>query len=284
MKPFFTLLFVMATASLFSQTSSYSIEVVQKETKKKLAIKAIELNKAPFAIVFKFITPQRWSLIAGYDTRMQEIYGASARDIGQLVSHAEFGGADSYFNEDLTIKAWGAKTYTNIEYVDDLHHSFDSIYKKGDWIYGVRTIEQLSTPDDYLIVEDWKASSLIVAIANVEYNNKGALASNGVAFKLNLTDIPPISSLDVKGKTYNEIGEATVQEGCEGCGNLAYYHFLSNGKQVDYLRSGSDTGSFGPYTQTGDQIQIGTDISFTVLDNGKTLLNNKYDVRYKLEE
>jgi hypothetical protein len=46
---------------------------------------------------------------------------------------------------------------------------------------------------------------------------------------------------DVKGKTFVEEGEASFQEGFEGCGNLGSFEFNKKGKEVEYLRSGSDT-------------------------------------------
>ena len=44
------------------------------------------------------------------------------------MSKANFGGADSYFNVDLTVKAWGKEVYTSIFYEDDQHHVFGLVF------------------------------------------------------------------------------------------------------------------------------------------------------------
>ncbi len=56
-----------------------------------------------------------------------------------------------------------------------------------------------------------------------------------------------------------------------------------NGENVDFLLSGSDTGSFGTYSQTGNQVSIGKEISFTVSEDGNTLIDNKYKTRYSVK-
>ena len=56
-----------------------------------------------------------------------------------------------------------------------------------------------------------------------------------------------------------------------------------NGKTVDYLLPASDTGSFGHYTQTGNQITISSDISFTISEDGKTLIDGVSKTVYTLK-
>ena len=112
-------------------------------------------------------------------------------------------------------------------------------------------------------------------------SNKNERIKNS-ALKINFKEIKR-TTIDLAGKEFVEVGEATFQKGCEGCGNLGSFHFLMNGKTVDYLRSGSDMISFGGYTQAGDQIKIADDISFTVSGDGKTLTDNKYKTVYSLK-
>lgn len=271
-------------ASLTVNAQSFQVEVYQYGKKVKTTKQTVDIDKATFTLVFKFKETININLIAGNDSTMKNTHQSNATQIEELVGKAGFGGADSYFNEGLSIKTWNAKVNTGIEYKDDEHHSFDSIHKKGKWIYGFRTVEKLSTPHDYLFVEEWQAPILIIAVANCQYTQQAKLLSDGMSIQLNLKEIESKSIYDVKGKEFIEEGEAVWQDGCEGCGNLGYFHFIKNGRNVDFLLSGSDTGSFSTYTQVGNQVTIGKEISFTISPDGKTLTDNKYKIKYSIQD
>ena len=132
-------------------------------------------------------------------------------------------------------------------------------------------------------MEDWNSDYLIIGTAKTK-QTKGPTLIIGTQFiKLNLEKAENEFPYTVKGKEYVEEGEAAYQEGCEGCGNLGSYHFQSNGKDVDYLMSGSDTGSYGTYIQKGDQVFIqGEDFSFTVSPDGSFMTHNEYGTKYQL--
>jgi hypothetical protein len=273
MKQFSLVLLIGLSNLLFSQ--SIKFEIHQNSKKIKLPKKEVTLLKSSFSFVYKFQEPFTGSIISGNDSLMNTLPKTKTSNIQQVVEEAGFGGADGYFNEDLSIRARDNKICTAIFYEDDLHHSFDSIYKKGKSIYGFRTVEKLSTPDDNLFVEGWKEKSIIIATAT---NNKEA-----IAIKVNFKEITKTIT-DVKGKEFIEEGEATWQDGCEGCGNLGSFHFLMNGKNVDFLLSGSDTGSFGEYTQSGNQINIEDRYYFTVSEDGKSITDHKYKTVYSIRD
>ena len=230
MKSLITLSILISSLTLSAQ--SFELEVYQYGKKIKTTKKPVSIEKAIFVLVFKFKEHININLIAGNDSTMKSAHQSNATQIETLVEKAGFGGADSYFNEGLSIKTWNAQVYTGIEYKDDEHHSFDSIHKKGKWIYGFRTIEKLSTPDNYLFVEEWASSTLIIAVANCQYTQKKKIVSDGVSIQLKLKDIESKSIYDVKGKEFIEEGEAVWQDGCEGCGNLGSFHFIKNGKSM----------------------------------------------------
>jgi len=276
MQRLLAIIFILFSQVLFAQ--NIKLRVSQNGEIIKLNKGSNNLVKEPFALVFKFKNPFNLKLIAGSETSMTNLVKASKSEISRVVANADFGGADSYFNTDKSIKAWGSKVYTGINFEDETHHAFDSLYKKGNWFYGVRTIKELATPNDYLLVEDWKVPFIIIGIAAADSNLKFTKA-----IKLNLETINyPI--IDVRGKEFLEVGVAEFQEGCEGCGNLGSFHFLANGKEVDYLLSGSDIFSFGKYTQVGSQVSIPEEISFTISEDGETLTENKYGTEYKLDK
>jgi hypothetical protein len=274
MKQIGIILLIGISNFLFSQ--NIELEIYQDYKRVKVSKNEATVNKSSFSLVYKFQTPFSLVLISGSDSIMQSLPKAKEPFIKEIVLKAQFGGADGYFNEDLSIKAWDSKVHTSIFYEDDEHHAFDSLYRLGKWIYGVRTITQLSTPNDYFFIEGWKQSSIVIAMAG----NKNEGIKTPV-LKVNFKEISR-TTINVAGKEFIEVGEATFQKGCEGCGNLGSFHFLMNGKTVDYLRSGSDMISFGNYTQIGNQIEIADDISFTVSDNGKTLIDNKYKTVYTI--
>ncbi len=268
-------LIILISLSNILISQNIEIEVSQNNKKVKMRNRMCTLSKAPFSLVFKFTTTQYFNLIAGSNNEMSNSFNAKHQEkIIQLASKAGFGGADGYFNEDRSIKAWDEKVCTSIFLEDETHHTFDSIYKKGKYTYGVRTIEKLSTPNDYYFIEGWKDNNLIIAVATTREENL-----SGTSLKINFKEITrPVT--DVRGKEYVEVGESVFQEGCEGCGNLASFHFLMNGKNVDYLLSGSDTGSYGEYAQSGNQIKIGKEFSFTISDDGQTIIDNNSGVKH----
>lgn len=272
MKQIILILLVSFSSLVFSQ--NINIEIHQKNKKIKFSKNGTSIDKSSFSLVFKFKKPFQILLIAGNDSLMQNLPKTESDYIKETVLKAGFGGATGYFNESLAVKARNNDICTAIFYEDEQHHSFDSIYKKRSYIYGVRTIEKLSTPDDYLYVEGWKETSIVFAVAS-----KKNEIIKPAAFKLDFKETY-LKPIDVRGKEFIELGEATFQEGCEGCGNLGSFHFLMNGKTVDYLRSGSDMMSFGNYTQIDNQISIGNEISFTISVDGNTLFDNKYKTVY----
>jgi hypothetical protein len=256
---------------------------MQYGEKVKIKNNQVTIEKAAFQLVYKFKEPISWGLIAGSNTNMQDAFSKGSDDMEKLLLKAESGGADGYFNEDESIRAWNGKIQTSILYEDDKHHRFDSIYREGNWIFGVRTISFLSTENDALMIEEWPDSTLIIGTVNTKYSSNVDFKPKTKILKLNLKDIPNSSLFDVKGKKFIEEGEARFQEGCEGCGNLGSFEFQKNGKEVEYLRPGSDIISFSPYKQKNKQVIIEEEkISFTVSSDGTQLVDNETGTKYNL--
>ena len=267
----------------FSQKYEYELFLMQHGEKVKIKNNQVTIEKAAFQLVYKFKEPISWGLIAGSNTNMQDAFSKGSDEMEKLLLKAESGGADGYFNEDESIRAWNGKIQTSILYEDDQHHRFDSIYREGNWIFGVRTISFLSTENDALMIEEWPDSALIIGTVNTKYSSNIDFKPKTTILKLNLKDIPNTSVFDVKGKTFVEEGEASFQEGCEGCGNLGSFEFKKNGKEVEYLRPGSDIISFSPYKQKNNQVNIEEEkISFTVSSDGTQLVDNETGAKYNL--
>jgi hypothetical protein len=285
MKNYLLLSILLLSTIFHAQKSDFTVSIMQNGKEIKVKNNEVTLNKAPFALVYKFQGENVWALIAGSNDKITEAYASSIDSQVVFISKAEFGGADGYFNESKSIRAWDGEIETTIIFEDNEHHRFDSIYTKGKWAYGIRIIEELSTRNEPLLVEDWPSDYLIIGTAKTK-RTQGVLQTLGTIFiKLNFVKAKNEFPYTVKGKEYIEEGEAEFQEGCEGCGNLGSYHFLSNGKKVDYYMSGSDTGSFGAYTQKGDQVFIpGEEYSFTVSPDGSFMTHNKYGTIYNLHK
>jgi hypothetical protein len=267
----------------FSQKYEYELFLMQHGEKVKIKNNQVTIEKAAFQLVYKFKEPISWGLIAGSNTNMQDAFSKGSDEMEKLLLKAESGGADGYFNEDESIRAWNGKIQTSILYEDDQHHRFDSIYREGNWIFGVRTISFLSTENDALMIEEWPDSTLIIGTVNTKYSSNVDFKPKTKILKLNLKDIPNSSLFDVKGKKFIEEGEARFQEGCEGCGNLGSFEFKKNGKEVEYLRPGSDIISFSPYKQKNKQVIIEEEkISFTVSSDGTQLVDNETGAKYNL--
>jgi len=267
----------------FSQKYEYELFLMQHGEKVKIKNNQVTIEKAAFQLVYKFKEPISWGLIAGSNTNMQDAFSKGSDDMEKLLLKAESGGADGYFNEDESIRAWNGKIQTSILYEDDQHHRFDSIYREGNWIFGVRTISFLSTENDALMIEEWPDSTLIIGTVNTKYSSNVDFKPKTKILKLNLKDIPNSSLFDLKGKKFIEEGEARFQEGCEGCGNLGSFEFKKNGKEVEYLRPGSDIISFSPYKQKNKQVIIEEEkISFTVSSDGTQLVDNETGTKYNL--
>ena len=267
----------------FSQKYEYELFLMQHGEKVKIKNNQVTIEKAAFQLVYKFKEPISWGLIAGSNTNMQDAFSKGSDEMEKLLLKAESGGADGYFNEDESIRAWNGKIQTSILYEDDQHHRFDSIYIEGNWIFGVRTISFLSTENDALMIEEWPDSTLIIGTVNTKYSSNVDFKPKTKILKLNLKDIPNSSLFDVKGKKFIEEGEVRFQEGCEGCGNLGSFEFKKNGKEVEYLRPGSDIISFSPYKQKNKQVIIEEEkISFTVSSDGTQLVDNETGAKYNL--
>ncbi len=267
----------------FSQKYEYELFLMQHGEKVKIKNNQVTIEKAAFQLVYKFKEPISWGLIAGSNTNMQDAFSKGSDEMEKLLLKAESGGADGYFNEDESIRAWNGKIQTSILYEDDQHHRFDSIYREGNWIFGVRTISFLSTENDALMIEEWPYSTLIIGTVNTKYSSNVDFKPKTKILKLNLKDIPNSSLFDVKGKKFIEEGEVRFQEGCEGCGNLGSFEFKKNGKEVEYLRPGSDIISFSPYKQKNKQVIIEEEkISFTVSSDGTQLVDNETGAKYNL--
>ena len=267
----------------FSQKYEYELFLMQHGEKVKIKNNQVTIEKAAFQLVYKFKEPISWGLIAGSNTNMQDAFSKGSDEMEKLLLKAESGGADGYFNEDESIRAWNGKIQTSILYEDDQHHRFDSIYREGNWIFGVRTISFLSTENDALMIEEWPDSTLIIGTVNTKYSSNVDFKPKTKILKLNLKDIPNSSLFDVKGKKFIEEGEARFQEGCEGCGNLGSFEFKKNGKEVEYLRPGSDIISFSLYKQKNKQVIIEEEkISFTVSSDGTQLVDNETGAKYNL--
>lgn len=267
----------------FSQKYEYELFLMQHGEKVKIKNNQVTIEKASFQLVYKFKEPISWGLIAGSNTNMQDAFSKGSDDMEKLLLKAESGGADGYFNEGESIRAWNGKIQTSILYEDEQHHRFDSIYREGNWIFGVRTISFLSTENDALMIEEWPDSTLIIGTVNTKYSSNEDFKPKTKILKLNLKNIPNSSLFDVKGKKFIEEGEARFQEGCEGCGNLGSFEFKKNGKEVEYLRPGSDIISFSPYKQKNKQVIIEEEkISFTVSSDGNQLVDNETGTKYNL--
>ena len=279
------LIFTFSIISIlsFSQRNEYELFLIQHGAKVKIKNNQAKIDKIPFQLVYKFRTPGSWDLIAGSNTNMQEAFSKGSDAMKKLLLKAESGGADGYLNEDESIRAWDGKIQTGIIYDDDKHHRFDSLYRKGKWIFGVRTVSFLSTENDELMVEEWPDSTLIIGTFNTKYLSNADFKPKTIILKLNIKDIPNTSMFDVKGKTFVQKGEASFQEGCEGCGNLGSFEFKKNGKEVEYLRPGSDIISFSTYRQKNKQVTVGEEkISFTVISGGTQILDNETVTKYNL--
>jgi len=285
MKSLLIFIFSIISFLSFSQKYEYDLFLMQHGEKVKIKNNQVTIEKAAFQLVYKFKEPISWGLIAGSNTNMQDAFSKGSDDMEKLLLKAESGGADGYFNKDESIRAWNGKIQTSILYEDDQHHRFDSIYSEGNWIFGVRTISFLSTENDELMIEEWPDSTLIIGTVNTKYSSNVDFKPKTKILKLNLKDIPNSSLFDVKGKKFIEEGEARFQkeEGCWGCGNLGFFEFKKNGKIVEYLRPGSDIGSFSPYKQKNKQVIIGEEkICFTVSSDGTQLVDNKTGTKYNL--
>lgn len=283
MKSLLIFAFSIISIMSFAQKNEYELFLMQHGERVKIDNDQATIEKAPFQLVYKFRGPKSWDLIAGSNTNMQEAFSKGSAAMEQVLLKAESGGADGYFNEDLSIRAWNGKIHTGIIYEDDQHHRFDSIYRKGKSIYGFRTVSFLSTENDALMIEEWPDSTLIIGTVNTKYLSNVDFKPKTKILKLNLKDIPNSSLFDVKGKTFIEEGEASFQEGCEGCGNLGSFEFKKNGKEVEYLRPGSDIISFSPYKQKNKQVIIEEEkISFTVSSDGTQLVDNETGTKYNL--
>jgi hypothetical protein len=275
--------FILISFLSFSQINEYELSLIQQGKKIDIKTNLATIDKAPFQLVYKFKAPQSWGLIAGSNAIMQDAFSKGIGAMEKILQDAESGGADSYFNESKSIRAWDGKIQTSIFYEDDKHHSFDSIYKKGKWIFGVRTVSFLSTTEDNLMIEEWTDSILILATGRTALASTSTLATSISVLKLNLREIPNKSVYDVKGKYFLEEGEAKFQEGCEGCGNLGSFEFKKNGKEVKFLKSGSDNFSLGSYSQENYQVIIEDEkIVFTVSSDGNQLTDIKTGVVYTI--
>ena len=249
--------------------------MIQNGKKVRIKNNQASIEKTPFQLVYQFKVPMNWGLIAGSNMNMQAAFSKGSDAMEKLLEKAESRGADGLFNEYKSIRAWNGKIHTSIFYEDDQQHMFDSLYRKGPWIFGIRTVSFLSTENDELMVEEWPESTLIIGTMNTEYLSKTYFEPKTIILKLNFKDIPNTSVFDVKGKTFVEEGEATYQEGCVGCGNLGIFEFKKNGKGVEYLRSGSDIMSYSSYKQEDYQVTIGEKhMSLTISSDGNQLVDN----------
>lgn len=285
MKNYIILLPLFIVTLAFAQKQSFSVSILQYGKEVKIKKRQANLDKAPFVILYKFRggSQYEWSLVAGSNEAIQDAYISDGIFLEDFIHNSASGGADGYFNTDKSIRAWDGEICTTILYDNDTLHRFDSLYVKGKNIYGFRTVEELSTKDDNLLVEDWKDDSLIIVTALIISKHKEFVPSQTKGIQLNFNTIENEFPYTVRGKEYIEEGEATFEEGCEGCGNLGSYKFLSNGMEVDFFRSGSDTGGFGEYKQIGDQvIIIEGELSFTVSPDGSFMTHNKYGTIYNL--
>jgi hypothetical protein len=263
--------FSIISIMLFSQKNEYELFLKQNGEKVKIKNDQATIEKAPFQLVFQFKVPICWGLIAGSNLNMQAAFSKGSDAMEKLLQKAESGGADGYFNEDKRIRAWNGKIHTTIFYEDDQHHRFDSLYREGTWIFGVRTLSFLSTESDELMLEEWPDSTLIIGTVNTKCSSNVDIKPKTIILKLNLKDIPNTSVFDVKGKTFIEEGEASYQEGCEGCGNLGSFKFKKNGKGVEYLRPSSDIISYSTFKQNYKQVNIENEkISLTVSSDGNS--------------
>ncbi|MCH8556142.1 MAG: hypothetical protein LAT76_13365 [Schleiferiaceae bacterium] len=265
----------------FAQTADYEVLLFQHGKKVAIHQNTSSLDKSPFQLVYKFATPQNWVLIAGKGDSLDAACTDGSTALQQLIQMARFGGADNDFNLSKTILAQEGERETAIGFVDEGHHSFDSIYQEGKWMFGVRTIAHLATWDTEYLIEEWPDSILILATGQVTFEAQNKSVTNAIGLRLYLQEVPPFAAFDVKGRTYLEEGEALFQEGCEGCGNLGYFEFFKNGKEVQFLRSGSDIFRVASYTQTGNQVTLEDSIQrFIISTDGKQLTDLDFGTKY----
>jgi hypothetical protein len=96
------------------------------------------------------------------------------------------------------------------------------------------------------------------------------------------------SDESVTGRVYE--GPPTSMKsvsGCEGCGERGEFVFHKDGS-VSFIYPGSDIKESGTWSQKGNTVTVsnenrGTEVTFIVEDNGKTILDTKYSTRYSLK-
>ena len=221
MKQFFTIIILFASTILLAQKANYSISIVQDGEPIKVKNREAIIKKSPFVIRYKFKEGKyNWSLVAGSNEIIEDAFISDGMFLDEVMQNSEFGGADSSFNEDKSIRAWDGEICTTIIFEDMEHHRFDSIYKKGKNTYGYRTVKYLSTKDDIFLVEDWPTEYLIIATALDRFEDGAHIASHSQGIKLILQEEVNEFPYTVKGKEYVEEGEAEFEEVCKGSGNM----------------------------------------------------------------
>ncbi|MCH2232607.1 MAG: hypothetical protein MK078_00035 [Crocinitomicaceae bacterium] len=200
-------------------------------------------------------------------------------------TNASIGGAFSYGSKDNILYVWKEKRITYLPYENDSMHCFDSTSYKGKWLTGYYHVDEISTQNEYSKIEDYKDSILFCYIAALIPNKSGGhhvLDEFVLEIHMHPQSIAPNQ---VKGKTFSE-PSGEFEEGCEGCGNGAYFQFSKDGNTLEYLLSGSDIISFGYYKQEGNQVYIlETEYSFTISEDGTILSDNLYEnITYRIEE
>lgn len=96
------------------------------------------------------------------------------------------------------------------------------------------------------------------------------------------------STSSVSGRVYKgaPTGEKSYS-GCEGCGEPGEFTFHADGK-VTFIYPGSDIIESGTWSQKGSTVTVrnesrGVEVTFSVEDGGKSILDARYATRYFLQ-
>ena len=114
MKNYLIITILLFAGSITAQKPEFTVTILQNGKEIKIKNKEATLKKETFALVYKFQGESVWSLIAGSNDKITNVY--SQDEITQLsfISKAEFGGADGYFNDDKSIRAWNGEIETTV--------------------------------------------------------------------------------------------------------------------------------------------------------------------------
>lgn len=280
MKQFIFLTLILISSQSLSQNKSIAkvqLEQYGRVVSPKNGI--VNIDQAPFNFIIKTLKEPEANFLGILSFTHQDSIP------NNKFENASTGGAFSYDDSGDVLYVWEETRMTYLPFENDSMHCFDSVSYKGKWMTAVYTIDEISTQNGHWKIEDYEDSTLSCFVASMKYDKSGInLVKDEIAIKIRMHP-QKIKIDDVRGKTYSE-EPGEYQEGCEGCGNAAYFQFSKDGHTIEYLLSGSDMISLGNYRQEGNQVYISdTEYSFTVSEDGLSLSDNLYEgYIYILEE